>query len=173
MECGMIEFFLIALLLLVFICFAGVVLLYFDFVSWIVSGVRHFARARRISDKVGVVVAVLLPACNRPNSPAWPSCSYLLVVGFLVSFFYSTIRKELGPTLLEIVVNYLLMIAIPVNTMVGIEENDCMSWIFCTIPLDMLGVMALVDNYQLARRGERESGGGGEATGRSGRLNQV
>jgi|GEM_PF-6587966 len=169
----MIQLSLIGLLLLAFICFAGAVLLYFDFFSWIVTGERRFARARRISDKVGVIVAILLLACNWPNSPAWPACSYLLVVGFIVSFFYSTIRKELGPALLEIVVNYLLMIAIPVNTMVGIEEHDCMSWIFCTIPLDILGIMALADNYRLARRGARELGGGGDAIGRSGRLNEV
>ena len=54
----MIEMFVIALLLLAIICFAGVALLYFDFVFWIVAGKQEFTWARRISDKVGIVVAV-------------------------------------------------------------------------------------------------------------------
>jgi hypothetical protein len=45
--------------------------------------------------------------------------------------------------------------------MIHIEENDCMSWIFCTIPLDILGIMVLADNYRLAREGARDPAVGG------------
>ncbi len=155
----MIEMFVIALLLLAIICFAGVALLYFDFVFWIVAGKQEFTWARRISDKVGIVVAVFFLFCDYRDSP--PAYFYWLALSCLLSYFYCSIREKLGPALPEIIVNYLLMIAVPGNALIGIKEHNSIIWIFCTIPIEMLLIMTIADNNRLARQGVPDRGARG------------
>jgi peptidoglycan/LPS O-acetylase OafA/YrhL len=167
MERGMIEGMIMLAVVACVTLFLGIVWLYVDFLTWIVSGERNFERFRRVSDKLLIFFAIGVLAVDYPyrneRCPEWPVfvpddriSLCLLVPGCIIAYWYSTIRRKLGPALLEIVVNCLLLIAIVINTVIGIQEIHSLSLVACTIPLYMLVIMTLADNYRLARDGSRD-----------------
>ncbi|HET6253492.1 MAG TPA: hypothetical protein VFE32_05440 [Puia sp.] len=143
----------------------GIVFLYVDFVCWILFGERHFDGVRIFTDKVLIVLAVFALAYDyRGSADAWglplftPSHQPyfgLLTLCCIIAYFYSAVRSNLGPALLEITVNSLLFIAILLNTLTGVNENHGLSWVFCTIPIFMVLIMTLANNYRLALDGLR------------------
>jgi hypothetical protein len=168
MERRMIEILVFLLLMIGFIYLLGIGCLYADFISWITAGRRHFDDVRKTSDKLVGIAGIFVLAYDFPNSYGcgwdWPvlapSCGvplYLLTIACMIAYLYSTIRKRLGPALPEIIVNFLLLIAVPVNILVGIQQKDVWSWVFCTIPLLMLTIMTLAGNYRLALEGVRNA----------------
>jgi hypothetical protein len=118
--------------------FFGIVWLYVDFSTWIVSGERNFDR-------------------DWPMPLPLDGLSiYLLNFACVTAYLYSTMRKKLGPALLEILVNLLLPVAVLIITLIGMAENDWLCWVCCIIPLYMLAIMTLAANYRLARDGIRD-----------------
>lgn len=158
---------IIALLLAGFLVILGFVCLYADFLWWLVTGRQPLSAVRCWSDKLMIFVLpfmlILDYSSYWPNSWDWTEflplgqMAYALL-GFvcIAAYFYSVLRTRLGPALLEITINYLLFIAILLTGLMGIHENAWPTWIFCTIPLLMLLILTLADNYRLAREGLRE-----------------
>ncbi len=157
---------LCGLVLAAIVFFLGLMCLYIDFLTWIVSGERNFDKPRRISDQLLIVAAVLGIAYCYPDSKNsardWPVSLpadwlsvFLLVLGCLPAYLYSTIRTRLGPALLEMAVNFLLFIALLSTTMTGLQVGDPRCWIICIVPLYMMLIMALAGNYRRAREGMR------------------
>src|SRR5579863_9213658 len=154
-----------------FIFLAGILCVYIDFVCWMVSGERYFARFQRIVDKllIGLVVIGLTIDSQASNdccgdwsmlAPAHRLSLYALVLACVVAYIYSTIRKRLAPPLAEVVVNCLLLVAIPLIILIAIQGGYWQIWILCAIPLCMLAIMTLADNHQLALASIGEAGEG-------------
>ncbi len=162
MECGMIEIIGLVLIFAVCLLFIGLGCLYADFIFWIATGKEEFYQIRKISDKLVTVCAVFVLAFDFPDDKDWrvgspvfapPDQPVLLIVvlACFAAYVYSTSRKKLGPAILEVAVNFLLLIALILNVATGIQEDYSLSWVGCTIPLCILLVMTLARNYRIAR----------------------
>jgi hypothetical protein len=139
----------------------GVGAIYLDFLVWLGTGENYFGWMRRVSEKLVIlfVLVTLLMDLGERNDCCGDSALFspdhrltpnVLILACVAAYLYSVYRKKLGPPLLEIGVNCLLLIGLPLNILVGIQNNFSYGWWLGHIPLCMLFIMAIIENHWLA-----------------------
>jgi hypothetical protein len=151
----------IIVVVIIIIFLLGLLFLYIDFFCWMASGERNFDRLRRVTDKLLLLFSVLALCMDTWESneccggwsalaPAHRLSVYLLVLCCWTAYFYSTIRKRIAPPLPEIAVNCLLLIGVLLSILFGVHGGRWEGWVFFSIPLCMLFIMAIARNHRLA-----------------------
>jgi hypothetical protein len=152
---------MIILPIVIIVLALGVASIYLDFLVWLGTGENYFGSMRRVSEKLVilfVLVTLLLDLGDKNDccessalfSPAHRLTPDVLILACIAAYLYSVYRKKLGPPLLEICVNCLLLTGLPLNILVGIQNDFSYGWWLGHVPLCMLLVIAIVENHWLA-----------------------
>jgi hypothetical protein len=148
------------LLVLIF-CIIPPVIIYLDFLVWVIDPKSKLARARPVLDKIILLFVLVTLAIDLGSvndccgdsalfSPQHRLTADVLILLSVAAYLYSTLRRRLGPPLLELAANCLMLVALPLNVFVGIQNDFSFGWWLGHVPLELLFIMALVENHWLA-----------------------
>ena len=138
-----------------------VLMICWDFLYYLMHRERYFVNLRyglEVIVMLGALITLIfdLPALNdccsdsALFSPAHRLTVVVLILSSLASYFYSSFRTRIAPPLLEVTVNCLLLIGLPLNIAVGIQGKWWVFWLFGHIPITMLYIIALMENHRKA-----------------------
>jgi hypothetical protein len=142
-----------------------------DFLYYLMHRERYFVGLRYGLEVIFMLSAVItliidLPALNdccgdsALFSPAHRLTVIVLILGSLAAYFYSSFRTRIAPPLLEVIVNCLLLIGLPLNIAVGIQGRWWAYWFFGHLPIAMLYIITLMENHRKTLENIGEDGEG-------------
>lgn len=138
-----------------------VLMIGWDFLYYLMHRERYFVKLRYGLEIIIMLAALItlisdLPAQNdccdssALFSPAHRLTVVVLILGSLAAYFYSSFRTRIAPPLLEVIVNCLLLIGLPLNIAVGIQGRWWVYWFFGHLPITMLYLITLMENHRKA-----------------------
>jgi hypothetical protein len=146
-----------------------VLMIAWDFLYYLMHRERYFVNLRYGLEVIVMLSAMItliidLPALNdccgdsALFSPAHRLTVVVLILGSLAAYFYSSFRTRIAPPLLEVIVNCLLLIGLPLNIAVGIQGRWWAYWFFGHLPITMLYIITLIENHRKALENIDEHG---------------
>jgi len=166
----------VEIILFVFVGLLGLVtnlLLLFDFINFLLTGQRFFKKKIHVLENLflmPVIILLYIELGTKNNccggsaffSPQHRGSVYTILGLCLISYFYSSYRKKLGPPVVEVIANCGLLTAVLLNVIFCFQSEDLGAIVMEYVPIFILLVFALVRNHQLVVESMGELGLTGE-----------